>query len=70
MDSTAGNLIGEICNIATNECQSVTLALNFPATNNDYSIAAQYWGVAFTSIILLYLFSHCIGLILKFVRNS
>lgn len=70
MDSTGGNLIGEICNTVTNECQSVTLAMNFPAISIDYSIAAQYWGVAFTSIIFLYLFSHCIGLILKFVRNS
>lgn len=70
MDSTVGNFIGEICNKVTSECQSITLTLNFSAKNIDYSIAAQYWGLAFTSIIFLYLFSHCIGLILKFVRNS
>ena len=70
MSSISGDLIGEICNNKNNECQTVTLALNHPATTIDYSIASQYWGVAFTSIIFLYLFSHCIGLILKFVRNS
>lgn len=36
----------------------------------DYQLAGQFWAFGFTVLISLYLLSHVIGLILKFVRNN
>jgi len=36
----------------------------------DYGELAQIWGLAFTSVLMLWLFSHGIGQILKMVRNG
>lgn len=38
--------------------------------NLDYTELAQIWGLAFTSVLTLWLFSHGIGQILKMVRNG
>ncbi|EFB1458123.1 hypothetical protein IM098_004806 [Escherichia coli] len=74
MASQNGNITGTICNKATNDCQSVMLTVSeLPyqqPPDVDYSVAAQYWGVAFTSVIFLWLFSRGIGMILKLVKNA
>lgn len=36
----------------------------------DYSHAAQLWGMAFTSVVGLYLLGHVIGLILNLIRTG
>ncbi|EMB9957248.1 hypothetical protein U9665_001390 [Escherichia coli] len=36
----------------------------------DYSVAAQFWGLAFTTTFFLWLFAKGIGEILKQVRNA
>lgn len=52
-------------------CQYVTLKVdsNMPEEIN-YSDMAQFWGVAFTSVVALFLISHGIGMILKLVRSA
>lgn len=56
----------------TSQCQYISLKLSNPdeTLNLDYGSLASYWSVAFTSVFLLYLFSHGIGVLLKFIRNS
>lgn len=63
-------------------CQNVTLTIskseltalvhseNKQDLNIDYALVAQYWSVAFTSVITLWLFSKCIGLIINMVRRA
>lgn len=36
----------------------------------DYALAAQFWGVAFTSVLSLHLISHCIGLVLNLLKRG
>ena len=36
----------------------------------DYALAAQFWGVAFTSVLALHLTSHCIGLVLNLLKRG
>lgn len=36
----------------------------------DFSQSASFWGIAFTSVLFLWLFSHGIGHILKLVKNA
>lgn len=36
----------------------------------DYGYLAEIWGLAFTSVLFLWLFSHGIGQILKMVKNG
>lgn len=68
------SVVGTICYELGEKCQTINLTIQ---TNNkdyipniDYGIASQYWGVAFTTIISLYLFSLGIGQILKLVKNA
>lgn len=35
----------------------------------DYQLAAEFWAFGFTAVVSLYLLSHVIGLVLKFVRD-
>ncbi|MDX7990798.1 hypothetical protein [Xenorhabdus littoralis] len=67
-------LTGALCHNQTKACQSMTLTCSevpYPQLSSlDYSVAAQFWGVAFTSVIGLWLFSKGIGLIINMVRNA
>jgi len=36
----------------------------------DYAQSAEFWGIAFTTVLFLWLFSHGIGHILKLVKNA
>lgn len=74
MASQNPNVTGEICNSKTSECQTLSITVSeLPYQQPpeiDYSISAQFWGVAFTSVLTLWLFSRGIGAILKLVRNA
>lgn len=66
----ANEITGYLCpseNTSQAECQYISVSVNGQL---DYTQMAQFWGVAFTTVVALYLFCHCISLILKFVRNS
>lgn len=36
----------------------------------DYQMAGNFWGFGFSSVIGLYLFSYCIGELIRFVRRQ
>lgn len=66
----ANEITGYLCqteNSLKAECQYISVSVGGEL---DYTQMAQFWGVAFTTVVALYLFCHCISLILKFVRNS
>lgn len=50
--------------------QSSVVSLDKPVPDIDYSVAAQFWGLAFTTTFFLWLFAKGIGEILKHVRNA
>lgn len=74
MATQEGKVTGQICDGASNHCQTITLTVGeLPyqqVPDIEYAVAAQYWGVAFTSVLMLWLFSRGIGAILKLVRNA
>jgi len=41
-----------------------------PVPDIDYSISAQFWGLAFTTTFFLWLFAKGIGEILKLIKNA
>lgn len=66
----ANEITGHICpaeNTPLMQCQYVSISVEGQL---DYTQMAQFWGVAFSTVVALYLFCHCISLVLKFVRNS
>lgn len=50
--------------------QSSVISDGSQSLNIDYQIASQYWGVAFSTVIALWLFSKGIGSIINMVRNA
>lgn len=50
--------------------QSSVVPQDKPVPDIDYSVAAQFWGLAFTTTFFLWLFAKGIGEILKHVRNA
>lgn len=68
-------LTGTICNVTDKACQSVDLPLSelsvsFSYGNIDFSVSAEYWAFAFSSVLGLWLFSHCVGLVINFLRSA
>jgi len=68
-------ITGEICNPMkpVEDCQAVMLVVDNSQAQQpqiDYAQSAEFWGVAFTSVLFLWLFSHGIGHILKLVKNA
>lgn len=73
MAAQESRINGTICeSVSTQNCQTISLSISELPYQQLPPAAdlAFVWGVAFTSIISLYFFSHGIGLILKFVRNA
>lgn len=68
------SVIGTLCSQSGSECQTINLTINSTIQesmpNIDYVVASQFWGVAFTTVISLYLFSLGIGTIIKFVKYA
>ncbi|WP_392564094.1 hypothetical protein RHO13_13195 (plasmid) [Orbus wheelerorum] len=46
------------------------LVIGSQSSQTDFSLSAPFWGIAFTSVLFLWLFSHGIGHILKLVKNA
>lgn len=68
-------ITGEICSPLKpiEDCQAVMLVVDNSQVQQaqiDYAQSAEFWGVAFTSVLFLWLFSHGIGHILKLVKNA
>jgi hypothetical protein len=72
MAAQQGTLTGTICDSAVvQSCQTLRLAVELPVQSMfDPLVSGQYWGLAFTSVIFLYLFSKGIGLILTMVKHG
>lgn len=68
------SVIGTLCSQSGTECQTINLTIESVVhesiPNIDYIIASQFWGLAFTTVISLYLFSLGIGTIIKFVKYA
>ncbi len=72
--SNNNSIIGTLCSESGAECQTINLTINSTVQESmphiDYIIASQYWGLAFTTVISLYLFSLRIGTIIKLVKHA
>lgn len=72
--SNNNSVIGTLCSESGTECQAINLTINSTIQesipNIDYITASQFWGLAFTTVISLYLFSLGIGTIIKFVKHA
>lgn len=58
---------GSICD-ASSVCSKIIL--EFSEFNLDYSYLAQVWGIAFSSVLSLWIVSYCLGTIIRAVKNS
>ncbi|EDU9607635.1 hypothetical protein YT03_003780 [Salmonella enterica subsp. enterica] len=68
------NVTGNICDLATNVCHSVTLSLNsVPITlslsGTDFKNSADYFAAAFIPTIGLWLVAKSLGVIVEFIRG-
>ncbi|MEX0447812.1 hypothetical protein [Xenorhabdus sp. SGI246] len=74
MASQNNTITGSLCHSQTNDCQSIMLTLSempYPQRSDmDYAVAAQFWGVAFNSVIGLWLFAKGLGVIINMIRNA
>lgn len=72
--SNNNSVIGTLCSESGTECQTINLTINSTVQESmphiDYTIASQYWGLAFTTVISLYLFSLGIGTVIKFIKHA
>lgn len=50
--------------------QTSVVSQNQLVPDIDYSAAAQFWGLAFTTTFFLWLFARGIGEIIKYVKNA
>ncbi|QHJ59369.1 hypothetical protein GUU82_24595 (plasmid) [Escherichia coli] len=63
------DISGTLCD-AAQICQQVSLTLTGEAPKiTDYSYLGKVWGLAFSSVMSLYLFSLGIGTVLRFIKN-
>ncbi|MEA3773438.1 hypothetical protein VBK73_22880 [Enterobacter hormaechei] len=63
------DITGTVCD-AAQICQQISLTLTGNAPDSiDYAYLGKVWGVAFTSVISLYLFSLGVGTVLRFIKN-
>ncbi|MFS1564251.1 MAG: hypothetical protein ACL7AX_12700 [Candidatus Arsenophonus phytopathogenicus] len=73
MATQENNIVGEICSKVTNDCQTMALTIKeLPyqeLLNIDYSVAAQFWGIPFTSVIGLWLFSKGLGAVINMFKG-
>lgn len=72
--SDINNVTGNICDMATNVCQSVNLSLNsvpvsLVFSGADFKESAGYFAVAFISTLSLWLVAKSSGVILELIRN-
>ncbi len=64
------SLNGSICDISNN-CQKIILDISSQIPiSYDYPYLGKVWGLAFSSVMMLYLFSFCIGQMIRMVRHA
>ncbi|EBG2473589.1 TPA: hypothetical protein G8R26_002717 [Salmonella enterica] len=68
------NVTGNICDVATGVCQSVTLSLksvpfDVVFTGVDFKVSAGYFAAAFIPTLSLWLVAKCSGMIVAPLRN-
>ena len=65
-------VLGVICSQKQiDECQTIQLSVDDSQQQPpDYSQLGEVWGLAFSSVLFLWLFSHGIGYVLKMVKNG
>jgi len=64
------SITGSICD-AANSCKQIVLNVSEQASlGYDYSHLAKVWTTAFSSVLMLYLFSLGLGQIIRLVKNA
>ncbi len=64
------SLTGSICDISNN-CQKIILDIsNQLPISYDYPYLGKVWGLAFSSVMMLYLFSFGLGQIIRMVKHA
>ncbi|CDL80571.1 hypothetical protein [Xenorhabdus szentirmaii] len=64
------SLTGSICDISNN-CQKITLDISSQLPiSYDYPYLGKVWGLAFSSVMMLYLFSFGLGQIIRMVKHA
>ncbi|HGJ5899720.1 hypothetical protein [Arsenophonus apicola] len=73
MAAQENNIVGKICSKVTSDCQVIELTVKeLPyqeLLNIDYSVAAQFWGIPFTTVIGLWLFSKGLGTVINMMKG-
>ncbi|EDP8671259.1 hypothetical protein K1940_004758 [Salmonella enterica subsp. enterica serovar Larochelle] len=68
------NVTGNICDVVTGVCHSVTLSINsvpvtFASSGTDFKVSAGYFAAAFIPTLSLWLVAKSSGIILEFIRR-
>lgn len=69
-ENVCNNVILKLTKTEVSKLQSVIIYDNSPSLNIDYEVASQFWGVAFFSVITLWLFSKGVGTIINLVKRA
>lgn len=76
MESRENVILGSICDAKSGgDCKEIKLTfseISYPqhSADVDYSSLANSWGVAFSSVVFLYLFSLSIAQVIRLVKNA
>ncbi|EKF7120724.1 hypothetical protein NBY25_25095 (plasmid) [Escherichia coli] len=63
-------ITGSICDVA-NSCQQIVLNISEQVNSGyDYAYLGKVWTTAFSSVLMLYLFSLGIGQIIRLVKHA
>ncbi len=64
------SLTGSICDIS-NDCHKIILNISnqFPISY-DYPYLGKVWGLAFSSVMMLYFFSFGLGQLIRMVKHA
>lgn len=63
------SISGSICD-AANSCQQIILNVSSDSLTFDYVYLSKVWGLAFASVLSLYLFSLGLGQIIRLVKHA
>ncbi|WP_370611723.1 hypothetical protein [Citrobacter meridianamericanus] len=71
----ANELTGTICNMVDKVCQSVSIdvtsvPVSLSLSSPVYSESAPFFIIGFSSVLILWLTSHCVGLLLGMIKRG
>ncbi|WP_370618237.1 hypothetical protein [Citrobacter meridianamericanus] len=71
----ANELTGTICNVADKVCQTVSvdvasIPVSLSLSAPDYADSAPYFILSFSTVMSLWLVSHCAGVIIKLIKEG